>query len=243
MKPAELMEEARRKRSLLCVGLDPSEEALPPAVWQGGLPTIEAYLRQVIEATQPWALAYKFNVAFYERWGAAGWEVLSRLRAFLPASVLAIADAKRGDIAYTSRAYAEAFFERMGFEAVTVHPYLGWEALKPFWDWPDKWVFVLVRTTEAPPWQGQVWQEIILSRPAASAQIGWVWGAFYGAELKALRQLDPASWLLVPGLGAQGGQLPAGAPLFPALVVVGRSLLKAPHTASDWAAQTASFLP
>lgn len=243
MRPGELVEEAHRKKSLLCVGLDPSEEALPPVVWQGGLPAIEAYLREVIEVTLPWAIAYKFNVAFYERWGTAGWAMLGRLREALPASVLALADAKRGDIAHTSQAYAETFFGRMGFDAVTVHPYLGWAALKPFWDWPGKWVFVLVRTTEAPAWQTSVWQEVVREKPAAAAEIGWVWGAFYGAELATLRVLSPASWLLVPGLGAQGGHLPAGAPLFPALVAVGRALLKAPHTASEWAAQTASFLP
>ncbi len=157
--------------------------------------------------------------------------------------MLAIADAKRGDIAHTSRAYAEAFLGQLGFDAVTVHPYLGWAGLKPFWDWPGKWVFVLVRTTEAPSWQRDIWPRVVQEKPISSAEIGWVWGACHGAELKSLRALDPASWLLVPGLGAQGGQLPAGAPLFPALLVVGRAILTAPHTASHWAAQTASFLP
>jgi len=243
VKSDELIRQAYGKKSLLCVGLDPSEEALPPAVWRGGPPSMEAYLREVIEATQPCAIAYKFNVAFYERWGVEGWAMLSRLREALPPSVLTIADAKRGDIAHTSRAYAEAFLGQLGFDAVTVHPYLGWEGLKPFWDWPGKWVFVLVRTTQAPSWQGDVWQRVVREKPFSSAEIGWVWGACHGAELKTLRELDPVSWLLMPGLGAQGGQLPAGAPLFPALIVVGRAILKAPHTASEWAAQTASFLP
>lgn len=244
MDAAVLTEQAHRKRSLLCVGLDPSMESLPGEVWQRGLPAIESYLKEVIQHTCSHAIAYKFNTAFYERWGEAGWALLRRLRNLLPSNVLVIADAKRGDIGHTNKAYAEAFFRELAMDAVTVHPYMGWAALRPFGEWPEKWVFVLLRTTEAPSWQRAVWPHIVDSLPSAwVSQIGWVWGAHHTDELHTLRTLRPSDWLLVPGLGAQGGDIPLRVPLFPALVVVGRSLLQRPETTAEWAARTQHWLP
>ncbi|MCX7605744.1 MAG: orotidine-5'-phosphate decarboxylase [Bacteroidia bacterium] len=244
MSPGEVYQLAQAKRSLLCVALDPAPEALPPSVWKGGLSQIERYLREVIDITSSQAIAYKLNTAFYEQWGEAGWGLLRRLRQALPSEALAIADAKRGDIAYTSKAYARAFFEDLSFDAITVHPYMGWEALQPFWSWGGKWVFVLLRTTECPPWQETIWPSIIRERPKdASATIGWVWGAHHAADMGFFRSLCPEDWLLVPGLGAQGGTLSEDSRWFPAFLVVGRAILAAPEETNSWVFRTAQFLP
>ncbi|MCS7161866.1 MAG: orotidine-5'-phosphate decarboxylase [Bacteroidia bacterium] len=244
MTERQLYEAARRKASLLCVGLDPSEAVLPAWVWAGGLAAIEAYLRWVVAETAPYAIAYKLNVAFYERWGADGWHLLARVRQALPSEVLVIADAKRADITHTNHAYAQAFWETLAFEALTLSPYFGWEALRPFWTRKDKWVFVLLRTTEAPSWQASIWEAIVKEKPTAhEAVIGWVWGLSYGSELPRLRRLRPTDWLLVPGAGAQSAALDPNLPLFPALVVVARAILQNPQTAAFWASQTAGYIP
>ncbi len=229
----------QKRRSLLCVALDPAEASSPAEA--------ENQLLSLIKATAPYAVAYKLNTAFYERWGVEGWALLERIRAALPAETFAIADAKRGDIAYTNRFYAEAFFGRLDFDAVTVSPYLGWGALEPFLSWAGKGVFVLLRTTEAPPWQAAVWKAIVEGRPRSSAaQIGWVWGALQLEGLAEFREACPSDWLLMPGLGAQGGKLLEGQPLFPALAVVGRALSQAKDpaaSAAQWAQKTRPFLP
>lgn len=234
------------RRSFLCVALDPSPEVLPPqieaAAQKGDLTGVEAFLRKIIQETEPYAIAYKLNTAFYERFGPEGWHLLARVKAAIPQGLLTIADAKRGDIAYTNAAYAEAFFERYGFDAVTVQPYLGWGALAPFLRYEGKWVFVLLRTTEGAPWQGQVWPQIVAECPSsASATIGWVWGAHFSGEVAQLRALRPREWLLMPGLGAQGGEVQADLSLAPFLAVVGRSLLQAEipsQAARAWASRT-----
>ncbi|MCS6790600.1 MAG: orotidine-5'-phosphate decarboxylase [Bacteroidia bacterium] len=244
MTAADLRQVALRKRTLLCVALDPSPEVIPASVWQRGLDAVESYLQEVIRLTRDYAIAYKLNTAFYERWGEAGWGLLRRIRQALPSDTLAIADAKRGDIAYTNTAYAHAFWDELGFDAITVHPYLGWEPLSPFLYRAQKGVFVLLRTTEAPAWQAQVVEAILREKPQATpAWIGWVWGAHYSHELHFLRQIYPEDWLLVPGLGAQRAQIPKEAPLFPALLVVGRGILADPAQAPTWQQVSQSFLP
>ncbi|MCS7297083.1 MAG: orotidine-5'-phosphate decarboxylase [Bacteroidia bacterium] len=243
MTPEELAALARQKRSLLCVALDPADDAfgtrerLTPAV-------AESLLYRVIEESLPYAIAYKANIAFYERWGSAGWDLLKRIRLTLPSETLTIADAKRGDIRHTSQAYAEAFFDELGFDAITVHPYLGWEALEPFTQRAGKWVFVLLRTTESSPWQEQVWRHILQEKPThSSAYIGWVWGAQHEEELWTLRKEYPEDWLLMPGFGLQGGRLNPLLPLYPALIVVGRAILRSPSSIREWAAESAKALP
>lgn len=241
MTPATLAALTLQKGSLLCVALDPSEEAFGKAL---PIQQAESLLLNIIEQTAPHAVAYKLNTAFYERWGEKGWALMRRIRAALPTDSLSIADAKRGDIAHTNRYYAKALYEDLGFDAVTVHPYLGWEALSPFLDYPGKWVFVLLRTTEAPTWQASVWRTIVETAPLDTpATIGWVWGAHHTAALPELRAKRPNDWLLMPGLGAQGACVESTAPIYPALVVVGRALLQAPKNAAAWSAQTASLLP
>ncbi|MCS7188913.1 MAG: orotidine-5'-phosphate decarboxylase [Bacteroidia bacterium] len=250
MSPVELSEQAKHKKSLLCVGLDPSAEALPPEIWQAGKKDPKAiyeYLTYVIQETLPYAIAYKLNTAFYERWGEKGWRMLHQLRQSLPKEVLVIADAKRGDIAHTNSYYARAFFEELGFDAITANPFLGWEALSPFLAWEGRWVFVLLRTTEAAGWQKKIWRYILRERPLeAEAFIGWVWGAHHSRRLHTLRIKCPQDWLLIPGVGAQGGKISHYVPLFPALIGVGRALLQAAHpstAAQEWATYTASFIP
>ncbi|MCS6895633.1 MAG: orotidine-5'-phosphate decarboxylase [Bacteroidia bacterium] len=244
MTPQELEQAARGKNSLLCVALDPSEAAL--GYEDGSSPErAEARLHSIIEYTAPYAIAYKLNTAFYERWGAAGWTLMKRLRSLLPTDTLSIADAKRGDIAHTNRYYAQALYEDLGFDAVTLHPYMGWHALEPFWSYQGKWAFILLRTTEAPAWQRVIWRQILLEEPKTlPANIGWVWAAHHtDAELLELRQNRPTDWLLMPGLGAQGAQLPSTNLLYPALLVVGRALLQRPEEAQTWASLTARYLP
>ncbi|MCS7152432.1 MAG: orotidine-5'-phosphate decarboxylase [Bacteroidia bacterium] len=242
MRPEELSALAYEKKSLLCVALDPSEEAFHQS--QLTVEAAEERLYQVIEATASYAIAYKLNTAFYERWGEKGWGLLRRIRAALPSPALTIADAKRGDIAHTSQYYARGIFEELGFDAITVHPYMGWVGLEPFLQYEGKWVFVLLRTTEAPAWQKEVWRTILEEIPShIKATLGWVWGAHYGKEITELREKRPRDWLLVPGVGAQGGKLEGGAPLFPSLIVVGRAILQKPEEAKAWAAASAAFLP
>ncbi len=244
MTPAELEAAALARRTLLCVGLDPDRAALSNQHAHQSLDWIAGFLKEVIQAALPYALAYKLNSAFYERWGSQGWNILKKLRALIPASHLTIWDAKRGDIAHTCWAYAQAAFAELGFDAVTVHPYMGWPALAPFYEWPDKWVFVLLRTTEAPPWQDQVWPLIHRERPIGiPAHLGWVWGAHHERELIEFRQQDPHSWLLMPGLGAQQASLAPQAPVFPALLTLSRAILQDPTSIPQWAAHTAQFLP
>lgn len=241
MKPDALAALARRKNSLLCVALDPSEEAFGKGLT---VDQAEGLLLRIIEKTAPYAVAYKLNTAFYERWGEKGWALMRRIRAALPTDSLSIADAKRGDIAHTNRYYAKALYEDLGFDAVTAHPYLGWEALTPFLEYAGKWVFVLLRTTEAPPWQASVWRSIVETAPLETpAKIGWVWGAHHTATLSEFRAKRPNDWLLMPGLGAQGAHIESGLPIYPALLVVGRALLQAPESAANWSAQTAHLLP
>lgn len=237
MSPEDLASLTYKKNSLLCVALDPSEEAFGEALT---LAQAERQLMAIVEKTAPHAVAYKLNTAFYERWGDKGWGLLRRLREALPSDSLSIADAKRGDIAHTNRYYAQALYETLGFDAVTAHPYMGWEALRPFWDYAGKWVFVLLRTTEAPLWQETVWSEIVKQAPEGTAgTIGWVWGAHHSAALRDLREKRPNDWLLIPGLGAQGGEIKSAELVYPALVVVGRALLRKPETTADWAERTA----
>ncbi len=243
MKPQQLADLANRRRSLLCVGLDPSPEVLPAQRYER-ISWVKGYLCEVIQAALPHAIGFKFNSAFYEQWGAEGWALLRALRAQIPEDYLVILDGKRGDIAHTNRAYARAIYEALGFEGVTVHPYLGWESLRPFYEAVGKWVFVLLRTTEAPAWQVGLWQAIVSEKPVGSpATIGWVWGAHHGQALQALRQVEKESWLLIPGMGAQGAELSPELPVYPALITVSRSILLDPTTLPLWHNKTALYLP
>ncbi len=243
MKGEWLAELAWQRRSLLCVGLDPAPEALP-AGHRWHISWIRGYLSEVIQAALPYAIGFKFNSAFYEQWGSEGWLLLKALRAQIPGGYLVILDAKRGDIAHTNRAYARAIYDELGFDGVTVHPYLGWASLQPYYAVAGKWVFVLLRTTEAPKWQADVWQTIVSEKPVGTAAtIGWVWGAHHGEALQAFRQIERNSWILMPGMGVQGAEVSPDLPVYPALIAVSRAILTDPATLPLWHHKTARYLP
>jgi orotidine-5'-phosphate decarboxylase len=207
--------------TVLCLGLDPDPAALPDG-FSRDIAGVEAFSRVLLEACAPIAAAVKPNLAFFEAFGAAGLAALERLRAALPREVLVIADAKRGDIGTTSERHAAALFDRLGADAVTVSPYLGEAAISPLLERPDRFAYVLCRTSN--PGAGELqdlrvaggpedaageplWAHV--ARRAASwgpgGTVGLVVGATAPAELAAIRAIAPGLAFLVPGVGAQGG--------------------------------------
>lgn len=225
--------------TVLCVGLDPDPAALP-AGFSPDLAGIEAFCRLVLEATLPLASAVKPNLAFFEAFGSAGLAALERLRASIPVDVPVVADAKRGDIGTTSERHAAALFDALDADAVTVSPYLGEAAIAPLLERPDRFAYVLCRTSNPGAGEFQdlpVDGEPLWSRVARRAAewgpggtVGLVVGATAPAELRAVRSVAPGVGFLVPGLGAQGGSLDAvleagPATLPPAGGRVGRGLL------------------
>ncbi|MBI2166377.1 MAG: orotidine-5'-phosphate decarboxylase [Chloroflexi bacterium] len=206
---------AQRSRSLLCVGLDPD-----PA--QMALPDVAEFNRAIIEATSDLVCAYKPNLAFYEALGVPGLLALEKTLQHIPSHIVTIGDAKRGDVQPSSRFYARAMFDRWGFDAVTVIPYLGSDSLEPFLERPEKGVFVLCRTSNPGArefqdleltgleWERRPLFEFVALRAAAwdtHGNVGLVVGATYPEEIKHLRELCPDMPLLIPGVGAQGGAL------------------------------------
>lgn len=234
-----------RAGGCLCIGLDPHPEYLPEGfLFRPG--SVERFLTEIIEATKETAAAYKPNTAFYEALGADGWRVLERLREKIPPDVLWIVDAKRADIASTGEAYAEALFTGLGADAVTVNPYLGSDALDPFLKHAEKGVFVLIRTSnpgagevqEQPSASGGPLYETIASlslewAKGKPATLGWVVGATRPQALQRLREKAPAVPFLIPGVGAQGGELSTvlsaacGETGAPVLVNISRAVLYA----------------
>jgi orotidine-5'-phosphate decarboxylase len=206
---------SRRNRSLLCIGLDPD-----PALMPDGL-GVFYFNRAIIEATTDLVCAYKPNIAFYEAFGAEGLAALKMTRECVPPDIPVIIDAKRGDIGNTARAYVKALFDELGFDAATVSPYLGLDSLEPFIERRDKGVFVLCRTSNAGaldfqslPCRTQGGEkmlfEVVAEKAAAwnrHGNVGLVVGATYPEELKLIRQRYPEILLLIPGVGAQGGEL------------------------------------
>ena len=207
----KLIEVSRRNQSLLCVGLDPDPSLLR------GTPVV-TFLQAIIEATQDIVCAYKPNLAFFEAMGTRGMLTLMEALRGVPVHVPVIADAKRSDIASTSRFYARALFEEYDFDAATVNPYLGGDSVEPFLEYGDKGVFVLCRTSN--PGAEDI-QNLRLSdgRPLFEAvaelanrwntqgNVGLVVGATWPAELERIRALCPELPILLPGVGAQGADL------------------------------------
>ncbi len=200
----------------LCVGLDPSMEKLPAGLSPGAAGMTQ-FCREIIQATSGSATAYKINFAFFEEAGAGGWRALEAVRSAIPAGIPVIADAKRGDIANTGRAYARAIFEVLGFDAVTVNPYLGWDAIIPFVSNETRAVFVLCRTsnpgardfqdleTDGVPLYMRVARESMGRQ--TPGEIGLVVGATYPDSLRDVRALSDDLLLLMPGIGAQGASV------------------------------------
>jgi orotidine-5'-phosphate decarboxylase len=220
MNKVQLFEEIKKKRSFLCVGLDPVLENIPEHLLSYKDPVLE-FNKQLIDATHDLCVAYKPNTAFYEARGIKGWQTLIDTWKYIPKEVFTIADAKRGDIGNTSAMYADAFFNEekadMSFDAVTVAPYMGQDSVGPFLNYKDKWVILLALTSNPGHSdfqvqsleQGKLYEEVIRvsSQWANSEQLMYVVGATRGAEFKNIRRLAPDNFLLVPGVGAQGGSL------------------------------------
>ncbi len=218
MTPAALFESIQRKKSLLCVGLDTDPRKIPAHLQECDDPVFE-FNRAIIEATSDYAVAYKPNIAFYEAQGPKGWISLKKTLEIIPQDCLTIADAKRGDIGNTSELYARAFFEEMSFDAITVAPYMGRDSVIPFLQFPDKWVFLLALTSNvgADDFQmQQIGDELLYERVLRTSlewakglpgHLGFVTGATRPAHLTAIRAIAPDNFYLVPGIGAQGGDL------------------------------------
>ena len=218
MNRQQLIDSIRRKRSFLCVGLDP-DTAKMPAHLDGNL--LE-FNKQIIDATAEYAIAYKPNLAFYEVLGTRGYEMFEQTVAYINDNypdLLVIADAKRGDIGNTSRMYARSFFEQLGVDAVTVAPYMGEDSVTPFIGFDGKWVIVLgltsnqgshdfqmLRTAEG----GRYLFEEVMTKASSWGNEGnmmFVVGATQGRMFDDVRRILPRHFLLVPGVGAQGGSL------------------------------------
>ncbi len=208
---SRLLKASRRNRSLLCVGLDPDPSKLPVS-------DVFEFNRAIIDATSDLVCCYKPNLAFYEAMGIRGLQALKKTVAYIPKDIPVIGDAKRGDIGNTAAAYAKALFSYYKFDAVTVNPYLGYDSVKPFLEYRNKGIFVLCRTSNssASDFQdlvdnfGMKFYQSVALRAAdwnGGGNVGLVVGATYPDELKEIRKLCPEMLLLIPGIGAQGGDL------------------------------------
>ena len=204
--------QVQRSNSLLCIGLDPDLGRFPAPLLEQPNPIL-SFNRQIIDVTRDLVCAYKPNFAFYEAAGLAGLDALKQTIEYVPDRIPVILDAKRGDIGSTAQAYAKAAFEVWGADAITVNPYLGYDSLEPFLDYADKGVFLLCHTSNegARDFQDLSFGGRPLHEIVASKALEWgaalVVGATYPQALHRLRQLAPDVWILVPGVGAQGGDL------------------------------------
>lgn len=220
MTRKELIASIQRKRSFLCVGLDTDIKKIPAHLLQEEDPVF-AFNKAIIDATAPYCVAYKPNLAFYESMGVKGWiafeKTVSYLRENYPDQFI-IADAKRGDIGNTSAMYARTFFEEMDLDAVTVAPYMGEDSVTPFLGYDGKWVILLALTSNkgshdfqlTEDAQGEKLFEKVLRKSqewAGNDQMMYVVGATQGKAFEDIRRIAPHHFLLVPGIGAQGGSL------------------------------------
>jgi orotidine-5'-phosphate decarboxylase len=218
MSPDALFESIKNKQSMLCVGLDTDPRKIPAHLQDADDPVFE-FNRAIIEATSAYAVAYKPNLAFYEAQGVKGWISLQKTLAIIPKDCMTIADAKRGDIGNTSSLYARAFFEEMDFDAITVAPYMGSDSVLPFLQFANKWVFLLALTSnpgaddfqlrsigEVPLYQ-RVIEEALGWAKGKPGHLGFVTGATRPEYLREIRKIAPDNFFLVPGIGAQGGDL------------------------------------
>ena len=221
MTAAQLTAEIRRKQTFLCIGLDTDLEKIPEFLHNSQDPLF-AFNKAIIDATHDLCVAYKPNMAFYEAYGSTGWKALERTIAYLTKSYpnhFTIADAKRGDIGNTSGRYARAFFETMSFDSVTVAPYMGRDSVEPFLAFKDKYAILLALTsnegaydfqTLPAPEEALYLQVLRKTREYAHAdRLMYVIGATKASFLKNVREIIPEQFLLIPGVGAQGGSLEA----------------------------------
>jgi orotidine-5'-phosphate decarboxylase len=241
----QLCAAARHNHSWLCVGLDPDPDLLPSGVG------LESFLHGIVDATRDQVCCYKPNLAFFEALGLDGFLALRAVLKAVPSDIPVLVDAKRGDTPQTMRAYAHAIFNELGADAVTLNPYMGGDSVAPFFEYPDRGVFVLCKTSN--PGAGEL-QDLVadgqplflhVARRAVTwdkhGTLGLVVGATYPSDVAAVRQLAPEAPILLPGIGAQAGDLEQSVRVAldgqggGALVNVSRSLLYASR-GSDWQA-------
>lgn len=233
MTRKQLIQQIQVKKSFLCVGLDTDARKIPGHL-RNHPDAVFEFNKQIIDATHDLCVAYKINTAFYEAMGARGWEAMEKTVNYIPKDQFIIADAKRGDIGNTSTQYAIAFFETMDFDAITVAPYMGEDSVKPFLEFKNKWAIVLGLTSNAgskdfeqrrlvPEARAQgntgmdqengdhefLYETVIkkASRWGTDENLMFVVGATKATDLGEIRKIIPDHFLLVPGVGFQGGSL------------------------------------
>lgn len=221
MNRQTLVQQIKEKRSFLCVGLDTDLNKIPEHLLDSEDPIFE-FNKAIIEATEDLCVAYKPNIAFFESYGVKGWQSLQKTCQVLPKNALNIADAKRGDIGNTSKMYAQAFFDPkvsgFDFDAITIAPYMGEDSVTPFLEFEDKWAIVLALTSNqgSKDFQNfsnaegkQLFEEVIdkVNKWGTPDNLMYVVGATRGEAFLKIREHAPDHFLLVPGVGAQGGSL------------------------------------
>lgn len=218
MTRTQLIDQIRKKKSYLCVGLDSDITKIPPHLLSSADPLFE-FNRQIINATKDHCVAYKINTAFYESMGVKGWESMEKTVNYIPSTHFKIADAKRGDIGNTASQYAKAFFETLSFDALTVAPYMGEDSVKPFLEYKDKWTIVLGLTSNSgardfelqQAGHGYLYEKVLttVSGWGTPENLMFVIGATQPDWFEGIRRLTPDHFYLVPGVGSQGGSLEA----------------------------------
>ena len=219
MMQSVLLEQIKSKKSFLCVGLDVDQDRIPSDL-KNEPDAIFTFYKKIIEATAPFCVAYKPNIAFFEAYGLEGWKSLEKVMDFLNQhypEIFTIADAKRADIGNTSKRYAKAYFEQLEFDSVTIAPYMGKDSVEPFLEYKGKYAILLALTSNegASDFQllnaeGKPLYEQVIERSKKwqnADRLMYVVGATKAKALKKIRTLIPDSFLLIPGVGAQGGSL------------------------------------
>ncbi|RLD28820.1 MAG: orotidine-5'-phosphate decarboxylase [Bacteroidetes bacterium] len=219
MTQNQLVEQIHKKKSFLCIGLDVDLDKIPQHLLQEDDPIL-AFNKAIIDATHHLCVAYKPNIAFYEAYGLKGWQALEKTIQYLNNNhpdIFTIADAKRGDIGNTSSRYAKAFFEDLDFDSITVAPYMGKDSVEPFLSFEGKHTILLALTSnegasdfQTKPVEGKEFYKQIIETSKTwqnSENLMYVVGATKAEHLSEIRQIIPNSFLLIPGVGAQGGSL------------------------------------
>ena len=221
MKKEDLLIQIKTKKSFLCIGLDTDIQKIPKFLLESKDPIFE-FNKKIIDATNSYCVAYKPNIAFYESLGINGWKALEKTINYLNSSypeIFTIADAKRGDIGNTSSMYAKAYFETLNFDSITINPYMGKDSVEPFLEYKNKHTILLALTSNVGAFDFQtkniadnsnkLYEEVIKTSTSweNSNQLMYVVGATKASYLKEIRNIVPNNFLLIPGVGAQGGDL------------------------------------
>ncbi len=220
MNKKNLVEQIKKKQSFLCIGLDTDPDKLPQFL-RNSEDAVFLFNKAIIDSTAQYTVSYKLNIAFYEAQALKGWQSLEKTINYIRSNypdILIIADAKRGDIGNTSANYARAFFDKLGADAITVAPYMGFDSIQPFLNFKNKWTILLALTSNSgsadfqyqEDKNGQKLYQTVISTAtqwADSSQLMFVVGATHPKELAEIRKSIPDYFLLVPGVGAQGGKL------------------------------------